>query len=65
MTTMTSTTSRFFIETYFLSGYAIVDSTTGHYVRNERTNMTRVFKTRNSARKAVTRLNRPAGDRHR
>jgi hypothetical protein len=44
-------------------GYVVVDSN-GVVLTNTRGDA-RVFVTRNSARKAVTRLNRPAGDRHR
>lgn len=57
MTTVTSTT-RYFIEEHIVPGtFAIVDNTTGHYVRNT-DDRTRVFSTRASARKALTRLRR-------
>jgi len=63
MNTTTSTT-RFEIVTLSSSSFYVVDNESGMTVQ-DRTGNTRYFTSRSSARKAVTRLNRPAGDRHR
>lgn len=65
MTTTTSTTTkRFVVEQVGTMSYIIVDVTTEMHVTN-RFGYTRYFSSAASARKAVTRLSRPVGDRHR
>jgi hypothetical protein len=61
---MTSTTKRYCVEQIGTMTYGIVDSTTLGYVRN-RDGHTRYFTSSGAARKAITRLNRAVGDRHR
>jgi len=64
MTTTSTVTSRRFVIDEFAGTFNIFDTTSLSYVTNSK-GVTRTFATRSSARKAVTRLNRPAGDRHR
>jgi hypothetical protein len=64
MTTMTSTTPRYYVSQIGTQTFVIVDSTTRQNVTS-RFGLTRYFASAGGARKAITRLNRPVGDRHR
>jgi hypothetical protein len=62
---MTASTQHLYqVETIGSTSFAIWNTETREYVQN-RFGFVRYFSTRSSARKAITRLNRPAGDRHR
>ena len=62
--TTTTTTSRRYVIDQFAHYFNIFDTVALQYVTDS-TGVARRFTTRSSARKAVTRLNRPVGDRHR
>ncbi len=64
MTTLTSTTPRYSVDQIGLKSFAIYNTVEFRFVRNS-AGVIRYFTSRSSARKAITRLNRPVGDRHR
>jgi hypothetical protein len=64
MNTTTSTEPRYTVEQYGTQTFVVIDATTKLTVRS-RFGLTRYFTSHASARKAITRLNRPVGDRHR
>ena len=64
MSTLTSTTPTYTIDQTGTGSFTIYNNTEFRFVRAAN-GLVRYFSSRSSARKAITRLNRPVGDRHR